>query len=76
MNNKVIFFGNLADVTGQKEIMVEGQSTVHELFRHLIEQYPNLRMHSFKIIVNDEEINHERSLEEGDEVVLAHPYAE
>lgn len=76
MANKVIFFGDLANVVGQQEMTIEGMPTVHDLFRHLLEQYPDLRMHSFKIIVNDEEINHERALEDGDEVVLTHPYAE
>lgn len=76
MRNKVVFFGDLSDVVGTKEMYLENMSTVHELFRHLLNQYPDLRLKSFKILVNDEEINHERKLEDGDIVVLINPHME
>jgi len=72
----VIFYGEIAEVTGKKNIQVNGIDNVHALYTYLEEQYPQLGTHAFKLMVNNELINHERTLEEGDEVLLMEPHVE
>ncbi len=74
MQIKVTFYGEIAQLIGEDTIHVQEIETVHELYKYLEHQYPKLTTQSFKIMVNDELINHERKLEENDEVLLVAPH--
>lgn len=74
MQVQVTFYGELAQATGTNTTMIYDINTVHGVYRHLEETYPSLVTKSFKILVNDEVINRERKLEDGDEVLLVAPH--
>lgn len=76
MSVKVVFYGEIAEATGTKMIELENQETVHSLYRYLEEQYPKLTHTPFKILVNNELINRERDLEEGDEILFLEAHVE
>ncbi len=71
----VVFMGSLAEATFTRNIKVEHCDNIHSLYRYLEEQFPDLKTHAFKILHNNEFLNKEISLEDGDEVVLLPPHS-
>lgn len=70
----VVFMGGLADYTFTHSIQVDNCETIHALYQHLEERFPDLKTQPFKILLNNEVINREQDLKDGDEVVLLPPH--
>lgn len=70
----VVFMGSLAEATFTRSIKVHHCDDIHSLHRYLEEQFPDLKKQSFKILHNNEVLNKEGLLEDGDEVVLLPPH--
>lgn len=66
--------GGLAELVMARSIEVDNQHSVHTLYRHLEERFPELKTRSFKVLVNNEVINSERKLADDDEVLLVPPH--
>jgi molybdopterin converting factor small subunit len=71
---KVVFMGSLTESTFTRSIQVDHCDDIHALHRYLEEQFPELQKQSFKILHNNEVLNKESRLEDGDEVVLLPPH--
>ncbi len=74
MQVQATFYGELAQATGTNTTLINDINTVHGIYRYLEETFPSLARKSFRILVNDEVINQERELEDGDEVLLVAPH--
>ena len=77
MNVRVLLFAQCADIVGSREIdwEVEDGSTVNDLVKGLVGQYPRLSGldRSVMLSVNQEYVEREHVLAEGDEVAMITP---
>lgn len=72
---KVLFFGATADSAGsrQVEIPVNQHETVEQFTARLTVAYPRLRNHKLLISVNEEYVDAQVILAEGDQVAVFTP---
>ncbi|HJM16659.1 MAG TPA: MoaD/ThiS family protein [Flavobacteriales bacterium] len=75
MNNKVLFFGILEDVVGSKEIIISNINSSDELIKNIKDLYPELGNKTFQVSVNQQLINTNTTLNNGDEIALLPPFA-
>jgi len=75
MKNKVLLFGILEDIVGSKEIIISESNSSDKLLKNLKEQYPKLKNKTFQIAVNQQIINTNTTLNDGDEIALLPPFA-
>ena len=75
MNNKVLFFGILEDVVGSKEIIISNINSSDELIKRIKYLYPELGNKTFQVSVNQQLINTNTTLNNGDEIALLPPFA-
>ena len=77
MKLTVLFFGILTDVIGksQLELITNDLTSVELLYEHLKLNYPSLAKHTYKIAVNQEITNNEKTLSDGDEIAFLAPFA-
>ena len=75
MNNKVLFFGILEDVVGSKEIIISNINSSDELIKKIKYLYPELENKTFQVSVNQQLINTNTTLNNGDEIALLPPFA-
>ena len=71
---KVVFMGGLAENTFTRSIEVDHCEDIHSLYRYLEERFPELKRQPFKLLLNNQLINAEHHLADGDEVVLLPPH--
>ena len=76
MTIRVVYYGEIADVTGKETEELSNMTTVHEVYHYLEKNFPELKSKAFKIMVNDTLINHEQNLKDGDEVIILAPHIE
>jgi molybdopterin synthase sulfur carrier subunit len=75
MKIKVLFFGILEDVSGCREKDFSNFASSDELMKHLKTEYPNLEERTFQIARNQEIININTNLNDGDTIALLPPFA-
>ena len=75
MKNKVLLFGILEDIVGSKEIIISESNSSDELLKNIKKQYPKLKNKTFQIAVNQQIINTNTTLNDGDEIALLPPFA-
>lgn len=75
MEIKILAFGKIADVTGQKEMKWKGISTTTSLKEKLEQEFPDLQKMKYQLAVNKKLANGDTPLEDQAEVALLPPYS-
>jgi molybdopterin synthase sulfur carrier subunit len=75
MEVKVLFFGVLAEVTGTGLRVYSNVKNVGDLRLRIQDDYPEVVHYNFRISLNNELINNEPDLKNGDEVAFMPPFA-
>jgi sulfur-carrier protein len=75
MQVKVLFFGVLAEVTGTNCKHFRDVKTISDLNLRIADDFPEVIHYNFRVSVNNEIINSDMVLNDGDEVALMPPFA-
>ena len=75
MKVKVLFFGVLSEVTGNDCRHYSDVKSVNDLRLKILDEFPEIEHYNYRISVNNEIINSDRPLNDGDEVALMPPFA-
>lgn len=75
MKIKVLLFGILAEKAGRQDFEVENINDIAALETHLISKYPSFANYKFRISVNQNIVDTNKKLNEGDEVAFLPPFA-
>ena len=75
MTVKVLFFGVLAEVTGTICKHYNDVKSVNDLRREIYDEFPEVEHYDFRISVNNELIDDDQTLNNGDELALMPPFA-
>jgi len=75
MEIKVLFFGVLAEVTGTGLKKYQEVRSIGELKMRIEADFPEVVHYNFRISLNNELINNDPSLKDGDEVAFLPPFA-
>jgi molybdopterin synthase sulfur carrier subunit len=75
MEIKVLFFGVLAEVTMSSIKYYREVKSINDLKFRILDDFPEIEFYDFRISLNNEIINDNRSLNNGDEVSLMPPFA-
>lgn len=74
MEVKVLFSGVLAEVAMTDIRYYQGIKSIRELRFRILDEFPVLAHYDFAISLNNEIVNDNRELNDGDEVALMPPY--
>jgi len=75
MKIQVLFFGSLTDSTLVAEQLIDSVQDTDELKQVLIQQYPSLKMAKFIVALNQQMIQENTLLKNGDIVALMPPFS-
>jgi molybdopterin converting factor subunit 1 len=77
MKINVLLFGSLTEIIGQSSISLttDKVSDVQHLHSYLLKEYPALASKTFKYAVNQDLVETDHALQEGDEVALLPPFS-
>jgi molybdopterin converting factor small subunit len=75
MKVKVLLFGILAEEAGRNEIELDSVSSLEDLRKHMLAQYPSFADNKFNISVNKTLTRGNKKLSDGDEIALLPPFA-
>lgn len=75
MTIKVLLFGQLAEITGSKELEIEGCVDTTALLSVLHEQFPVLAQSKYAVAVNQEMTSGNTNLTENSVVALLPPFS-
>lgn len=75
MKIKVLFFGVLSEVTGTGIKIYEGVKSMSQLKQEISDDYPELVHYNFRISLNNEIIQSDAPLSDGDEIACLPPFA-
>jgi len=75
MEVKVLFFGVLAEVTGTSLKNYSEVKTIGDLKLRIYDDFPEVIHYNFRISLNNEIINNDPNLNNGDEIALMPPFA-
>lgn len=75
MEVKVLFFGVLAEVTGTNFKNFRDVKSIGDLKLRIQDDFPEVVHYNYRISLNNEIINNDPKLKEGDEVALMPPFA-
>jgi molybdopterin synthase sulfur carrier subunit len=75
MEVKVLFFGVLTEVTGTNCKHYKEVKSIADLKFRIEDDFPEIAHYDFRISLNNEIINNDPSLSNGDEVALMPPFA-
>jgi len=75
MKIKVLFFGVLAEVAGTAGQNYGKVKSFNDLIQMIKDDYPEFVNYNYRISVNNEIINNDPLLNDGDEVALLPPFA-
>ncbi len=76
MKVKTLFFGIASDIVGENELLIdlEGMSTILDLERLLISQYPNLAdIKNFAFAVNEVYVDRDYFIQQNDLIAILPP---
>lgn len=72
---KILFFGQLVEVVGAKELIIEGITDIHTLISSLHQRFPLLAQAKYVIAVDQEVISNNRNLQEHNIIALMPPFS-
>jgi sulfur-carrier protein len=75
MKVKVLFFGVLSEVTGNKTKYYSDVKSLEHLKKRIVDEFPDMIRYKFIISLNNEIMNSNNSLKNGDEVAFLPPFA-
>lgn len=75
MEVKVLFFGVLSEVTGTNCKHYRDVKSIGDLKLRIYDDFPEVVHYNFRISLNNQIINDDPSLNDGDEVALMPPFA-
>jgi molybdopterin synthase sulfur carrier subunit len=75
MKVKVLFFGVLSEVTGTSIKVYMDVKSIEHLNQFVTDDFPEIIHYKFKISLNNEIINGDAELKNGDEVAFLPPFA-
>lgn len=75
MQVKVLFFGVLAEVTGTNFKHFRDVKSIGNLKLRIQDDFPEVVHYNYRISLNNEIINNDPKLKDGDEVALMPPFA-
>lgn len=75
MKVKILFFGILRDAAGKQEMILNNISDTETLQNHLTSLIPKLKDYTFRLAINQEFIDSNCTLNEGDIVAVMPPFA-
>jgi molybdopterin synthase sulfur carrier subunit len=75
MEVKVLFFGVLAEVTGTNFKHFRDVKSIGDLKLRIQDDFPDIVHYSYRIALNNEIIDNESKLKDGDEVAFMPPFA-
>lgn len=75
MKVKVLFFGVLAEVTGTGMKSYDNATSVEQLKQRTLEDYPDIEHYNFRVSLNNEIVDNDARLADGDEIAFLPPFA-
>ena len=75
MKVKVLFFGVLAEVTGTNFKHFRDVKSIGDLKLRIQDDFPEVVHYNYRISLNNEIINNDPKLKDGEEVALMPPFA-
>ena len=75
MKVKILFFGILREAAGKQEMILNDINDSETLQNHLVSLIPGLKDYTFRLAINQEFIDRNRTLKEGDIVAVMPPFA-
>ena len=77
MANRILFFGQLSEITGLSHLMQDNPALkdIDSLKEYLFLKYPGLKAYNFRISVNGEIHDGNTSIKPDDEIALLPPFA-
>ena len=75
MEVKILAFGKIADITGQKELKWKDIGTITAFKEKLEQEYPDLQKMQYQLAVNKKVANGDTPLEDQAEVALLPPFS-
>ena len=75
MKIKILFFGQLVDITGTKELMIDKVADTDMVTKILHQQFPQLSQFKYLIAVDQEVISEKKNLEDNSIVALLPPFS-
>jgi len=75
MEVKVLFFGVLAEITGTSFKHYREVKSIGDLRLRIQDDFPEIVHYNYRISLNNEIINYDPILKNGDEVALMPPFA-
>ena len=75
MQVKVLFFGVLTEVTGTPVRHYSDVKTTGDLRLRIEDDFPEIAHYNFRISLNNQILNDEAELKDGDEVAFMPPFA-
>lgn len=75
MSIQIKFFGQIAEVTGTGEMVLQGINDTNSLQTKLLSDFPQLKNYQFVVAVDKKIINGNETLHAGNVVALLPPFA-
>jgi molybdopterin converting factor subunit 1 len=75
MEITVLFFGELAEISGTKKVSVQDIEDTFCLKEYISKQHPKLKDRTYRMAVNKELVSEKQILHHGDEIALLPAYA-
>ena len=75
MGIKVLFFGRLKEITGKESIIFDSIEDIDSMRRNLSDSFPDMSNETFAVALNQEIVNGNKKISDGDEVALLPPIA-
>ena len=75
MEVKVLFFGILTEVAGTGIKHYLDAKSIEDLMIRIQDDFPEIANYNFRISLNNEIINNDRELKNGDEIAMMPPFA-
>jgi molybdopterin converting factor small subunit len=75
MRVTVLFFGVLTEVAGTGTKFYDNVKSIEHLKMRIYDDYPEMAHYAYRISVNNELTNEDRTLSDGDEIALLPPFA-
>lgn len=75
MNLKILFFGQLADITGTQEMEIMNVKDSDSLQNKLSDEFPEMKGLQFSVAVNNKTVTENTILKDGDIVAILPPFS-
>lgn len=72
---KILFFGQLVEVVGAKELIIEGATDIHALTSALHQQFPLLAQSKYVIAVDQELVSDNKNLQAHNIIAFMPPFS-